>query len=889
MKNSLIRQYLFLFFMSCIISGCGSGKENTSSQTVTAELHNKIYMDEIANMPILDRSSHPSYTVRIHNHSNTDYKLAGVKVLDLDTHKEQKDLLSVQSLTANQILANQSSAIKILVNAKHSVSVKLVLTLKDLHGKSIELEKIIRIANHSFAEQQIIGEKDFNSVANIDDTYTIAVPILLAKTFDEVTSNEGKLECDSYKKGASCTLFLDGKISLKSQDIDLRLTGYHNGKKYPLNTKVSVSYGNKPNLIFSYDSIMSGSQIKTITLTNNGTDSATNLDVTTDDANVKILKPATNQCSDTLDSGLSCQYTVNISGASRSTEFKVSYQGSSQNTIKLTKKILYLADLILPRVILSTISGSLNGSQLNIENTARFEIENTGNSKLSNLTLRLPHSLLVAREFRLEPVANSPRSCKINSDFELAATNGSCEFLIKYIPSANQNLSELSLNLNGIYIDELGKQQNYFQILPISYSATNQVSLPNVSLEFKPGFSGDLDVPFDNNPSNTFIANTVLTLTNSSATPIKLSFNGTNPDFLTFSATSNNSLDYSTNCGTTLAANRASCEITIHYGPGLNQEIINDLTATVNYDYGGTAYNTISLIMTLRSENIAVASASLQGQFSYHNTLGTLSENIHYVDGDGSQNNPYRIYVFNVGMIGGVSYQINNISQNSFANYIVGIRLDDDSVKNELFGAGALYLSGRNIPISIQPMDCSFTAAASPFAPGNKCFYNVRFPAQTNLTSTNGRGEYRLADNFEGNWKSNAFVPYIQYLLSGLQIFNINIDKVFFAVNYAWMDIIATTQENPSNPDELNLTISGQFPLVAVINSAELNITVTDLGLGVTLSTTRCSISNGSNPSCIITATKPNTIDWKDVEFKIKAFDPNLVASYDVYKLVKGG
>lgn len=871
--------------MSCIISGCSSGNENTTSQTVTTELHNKIYMDEIANMPILDRSSHPSYTVRIHNHSNTDYKLAGVKVLDLDTHKEQKDLLSVQSLTANQILANQSSAIKILVNTKHSVSVRLVLTLKDSYGKSIELEKIIRIANHSFAEQQIIGEKDFNSVANIDDTYTIAVPILLAKTFDKVTSNEGKLECDSYKKGASCTLFLDGKISSKSQDIDLRLTGYHNGKKYPLNTKVSVSYGNKPNLILSYDSIMNGSKTNTITLTNNGTDDANNLDITTSDAGMVILKPSNNACADTLSVGANCQYNININGTSRTTEFKVSYQDSSQNTITLTKKILYSAELVQPRVQLS--GSNFVDSLVGNENTLTFEIENTSNTKLSNLTLRLPHNLLLSGEFTLGPVANSPRSCKINSAFELAATNGSCEFLIKYIPSAPLNLSELSLNLNGSYIDEFGKQQNYFQILPISYSATNQPNLPSVSLGFKPGFTANLDVPFSNQ-NNTFIAMTVLTLTNSSKGQIALSFNGTNPDFLGFSQVTQNSLGYSTTCGTTLAANGASCEITINYGPGLAQETVNNLIATVAYTYGGSSHTILSPVMALRSANIAVASASLQGQFSHHTTLGTLSENIHYVDGDGSQNNPYRIYAFNAGMIGGVSYQINNISQNSFANYIVGIRLDDDSVKNEPFGAGALYLSGHNIPTSIQQMDCSFTAAASPFAPGNKCFYNVRFPAQTNLTSTTGHGEYRLADNFEGNWKSNAFVPYIQYLLSGLQIFNINIDKVFFAVNYAWMDIIATTQENPTNPDVLNLTISGQFPLVAVINSADLNITVTDLGLGVTLSTTGCSISNGSNHSCIITATKPNTIDWKDVEFKIKAFDPNLVASYDVYKIVKG-
>lgn len=873
MKNSLIKQLVLLFLISCILYGCSSGKKSVTSQSVSIGSDSNIYMDEIGSMPILAPSSHPSYTVRIHNHSNIDYHLASIKVTKLNTHKEQKDLLNVKSLTANFIAANHSSSISITPNTKYSGSVLLVITLKSSQGKYIELKKIIRIEKYPFAEQAIISEKSLNLITNsADGAYSIALPVLLDKNFDRITTNKGSLECKNYNKGSSCTLFLDGKINPKSQDtIDLELTAYQHSKKYQFGAKVLLSYGDRPNLIIAHKSIISGSKVEVIEITNNGTSIAKNLRVTSKDGKVDIIALSSfNGCKWGADLAVkaTCAFNIGISGASRSTEFEVTYEDVSKNPYSLKKKIIYFTRLINPEVDFP--NGTIPDTLINISQSVTFGITNNKSLKLSNLTLSLPFDLVSSREFVLEEDPNSANPCKlINATFDLVS-NASCQFRIKYTPSTAPTSGTILLNLHGSYTDEFGKQQDYFQILEVGYSSVTTLSPPVVTLEFASGFSGQLDVPLSNSVNTN--AKTRLVLRNLSSAPISFE-----SSFVNFNSFPKNRLVATSNCrGQSPILSQDSCQIEIDYGPGRVTESLT-LNAIVSFTYNGQGETVDSPPLNLQSANIAVARAALLGLYAYDENS---SESLNFAGGDGlSIENPFRVYVFNEGMIGVAAYQITNVSESSFISYFMR-PIDPIGVTINSLPAGTL---NGVINVGVQPTSCSLVAgSANDFIKDSTCNYNIRFP---NASFIGNKPSYELVEN---NWESGEVKVGMSYFYDGSNtgIYKFNIQTLFFAISRAWIDLDVDIEESKINSDALIITVTGSFVAPSLIQEAEISVNL-ETAANINISSSQCTFDETKN-ECTFTATRnDSSIQWSSIEFRVTAKD-NFVGAYDNYKIFRG-
>lgn len=232
------------------------------------------------------------------------------------------------------------------------------------------------------------------------------------------------------------------------------------------NLQVTISPTQQANLLMSDSPILNatGESSATITLINNGNQTASNSTLSSaDSAKVSVTSASSNPCTSggSLAAGASCNYKLNLVDLynNGSTSLNLAYN-NSLTSANASQTVYYYNNLAAPMVSVVPTSSSFSES-INTANTQIFNVQNIGNAPLNNLSVSLSKTLIQA-------TLSQTNSCGAQ-----IKAKASCMITATVSANANVDSGIFYAKLNGDFTNGATTTSYSFVSKPVSTTITD--------------------------------------------------------------------------------------------------------------------------------------------------------------------------------------------------------------------------------------------------------------------------------------------------------------------------------------------------------------------------------------------------------------------------------
>lgn len=482
-----------LFWIAILIAGC-SNKDAISDRAISMQ---DIQIEVSATVPVLD--GRPT-TTGVYIRNKSEHKISGIRYSVDNFSTTNKISLASQSCT--EIAANSSCFLSFttpslsignsgssLVKASYGdyISQQLIsyhyVASKQYHGVNFSDNSIkIHGSNNFVTIYAFVGNRQSLSHVGFAVS-TPSIAIMNGLTNGVVNFEANQVVALEVQSNTNITNSL-------SMITPYTVIGGHNFYKSLQagvleNRQLQVIIlqpTHQANLVMSSIPILTQSEsTATIKIINNGTQSATGINFSSDSNDINIVNSDSQPCSSTLESGDSCNYKISLNNnySNGSVNLSLNYNnGISQET--MVAPAYFMNNNTIPSLLISATQSNFT-EQINTNQNLIFSVSNLSNVALSNITVT-PKSSLVYSTLKVQ---NS--TCGT-----IIAANSSCAVQINVAAGDKIEKGYVLLNVTGSFTGSTTSNYSFISnsvtttitdpVLPTVTSTTPQNSATGVSI-----------------------------------------------------------------------------------------------------------------------------------------------------------------------------------------------------------------------------------------------------------------------------------------------------------------------------------------------------------------------------------------------------------------------
>lgn len=532
----------------------------TGATDTNANLSNSLIIEKAATVPVLDGK--PTQT-GVYIHNNTGQTISGIQYASVltGTPQEQavnKQLLQPSTTSCTSIAANSSCLLSFT-----TPSLSLGQSGSSLIAASYNGHNSKQLINYRYYSSNDYSGVNFSdgstSLYGTNDYATVYVFVGKGQSQTQLgfKASNSSLAVQSGLTNGKTNIPANGVIALEiksNQNVTsnlVSLTPYtvtsskqlsqalQSAQQNNQSLQVMISPTQQANLLMSDSPILNatGESSATITLLNNGNQTASNITLSSaDSAKISITGATSNTCTSggSLAVGASCNYTINLVDLynNGSTSLNLAYN-NSLTSINGSQTVYYYNNLAAPMVSIVPISSSLT-EDINTANTLTFNAQNIGNAPLNNLSVSLSTTLSQAT---LSQTNDCGAQIKAKTSCVITAT---------VTANANVDSGIFYAKLNGDFTNGATPSNYSFVSKPVNTSITDSTTATITSTTPESAAAGvntttSITLSFSKamKPNTLNATNIQLQLTsNSSSVPLTIQGVTNNNQTVTFTQTS---------------------------------------------------------------------------------------------------------------------------------------------------------------------------------------------------------------------------------------------------------------------------------------------------------------------------------------------------------------
>ncbi len=444
LRNKSLKLSLLLSLVS-LLGGCNSGLANESSspEAASVAVTQSLSFDQIGQIPV-DNKAH-KYFIRLFNYSNHDYQLKSLSVTNPGDNQLVRGI-TLSGLECKSLIAYANCEIELSGTFKDAKSYLLNAVLTDDSGKEFAAHQLLRVVAHPALDAFELPGYGNAFASTSHNELNLSLPFILRADIAQLSSLDGaNIHCENndYHSGSACSYQLTTVVET-SRELTSHISAT-TPQGLTLSTKsiTRALTGSRANLLNSQAGEINVTDPKalttTITLYNNGTEAAHNIElILPSDNQLKQLYPA-GHCAGRLVPGASCSYTlsaVNIESSSLQS-ITINYQAKSGETReRLVLPLVIIASATNPSLLLEP-NRVFSDAQVRVDAPLLIKVINNGTQTMNRLQLNGNPFIITGYNF-----ANSLSLCRLN-DVNFKLEPGA--FCYVYASVANNINEELPL------------------------------------------------------------------------------------------------------------------------------------------------------------------------------------------------------------------------------------------------------------------------------------------------------------------------------------------------------------------------------------------------------------------------------------------------------------
>ncbi|MBX9867951.1 MAG: Ig-like domain-containing protein [Burkholderiales bacterium] len=477
---------LLLSAASCVVLPSCSSSTATAADN-NSNLSTSLTLEKAATVPVLDGKATQA---GVYIHNNTGQSISGIQYASVITGTSQGQSVNNQLLQLNlnnctTIAANSSCLLSFstpILSLGQSGSSLIDASYNGQHSKQLINYRYYSSndytgVNFSDGSSTLYGTNDYATVyAFVGKSQSqtkvgfnasnpsLAVSSGLTNGSVDIASNQVvALEIKSNQAVTSnlvsltpytVTTFKQLANSLQSANLQNQ------------NLQVTINPTQQANLLMSDSPILNatGESSATITLINNGNQTATNINLTSaDSAKVTVTSASSNPCTSggSLAAGASCNYKLSLVDLYNNGQSSLNLAYNNRLTsINISQTVSYYNNLAAPMVSVVPTSSSFS-ENINTANTQVFNVQNIGNAPLSNLGVSLSKTLTQA-------TLSQTNDCGVQ-----IKAKASCTITAMISANANVDSGIFYAKLNGSFNNGSTTTNYSFVSKPVSTTITD--------------------------------------------------------------------------------------------------------------------------------------------------------------------------------------------------------------------------------------------------------------------------------------------------------------------------------------------------------------------------------------------------------------------------------
>jgi hypothetical protein len=504
-KRSVLYSLCLVGAVGCSHGGFDAGA-SPATDAISSFNESKIGFDEVATVPLLNKTVGASYIVRMSNTFDQKYYLGKIRIINPLTGKEDNSLATINSKLCSYISANGSCSLNVVPNLTKSGSFIIEASLIGEDKNLQVIRQIIRVSDKIVPNKGIAFKNDITKIINSDGKYGLSIPVTLTEDFDDVKVASGSLVCNGgFRKNSNCSWLLSGETLGDNTLLETRLTGYHKGKTVSSSSYTTlVSTAISSNLLLSQptDIIINkeeGSEAEgavtnrsILTIYNSGNYNATDIRSAIRLGSLRIVTGENTNCATLLAPHNSCNIEVEAFGQTNGNgSIQIGYRPHVDATAltNISANILYMiSGEALPSISFENVAGGLENTARGTTSTLDIRISNNGWYNLTDLKFNLNPDDNANGSFVIAPTPDSEHPCSIDGAQGLvtlnhseAATTSFCDVRISYTAPASNVSGNVALSIAGNYQESNGTAHSYLNTASYDYSAINSFSVLTIS------------------------------------------------------------------------------------------------------------------------------------------------------------------------------------------------------------------------------------------------------------------------------------------------------------------------------------------------------------------------------------------------------------------------
>jgi hypothetical protein len=426
-----------------LIAACSSGTVGTAPDS-NANLSTILMLEKAATVPVFDGKATQA---GVYIHNNTGQAISGIQYASVITGTSQGQSVNNQLLQLNlnnctTIAANSSCLLSFStpsLSLGQSGSSLIDVSYNGQHSKQLINYRYYSSndytgVNFSDGSSTLYGTNDYATVYafvgkgqsqtkvgfNVSNP-NLAVSSGLTNGAVDIESNQViPLEIKSNQAVTSNLVSLTPYTITNSKQLTNILQSANLQNQ---NLQVTISPTQQANLLMSDSPILNatGESSATITLINNGNQTATNISLTSaDSAKVTVTSANINPCASgvSLEAGASCNYKLSLVDLYNNGQSSLNLAYNNRLTsVNISQTVSYYNNLAAPMVSVVPTSSSFTEG-INTANSLVFNVQNIGNAPLNNLNISLNKTLTQATLSQINDCGstlNAQTSCTVTA------------------------------------------------------------------------------------------------------------------------------------------------------------------------------------------------------------------------------------------------------------------------------------------------------------------------------------------------------------------------------------------------------------------------------------------------------------------------------------------